>query len=763
MQPAGVIATDIVLLGAGHAHVEVLRRFAMRPERGVRLTLIAREPHTPYSGMLPGLIRGDYEFDQAHIDLAPLASAAGARLVLGEACAIDLSTQRVVVTGRPAIGFDLLSIDVGGAPPVAPGGLPVKPIGQFLDRLAALEQDLTPGARIAVVGGGPAGTELAIALARRLVGHMRLVLVSETQEPLASAPARARNVARDALVEAGVEIVCGVRAGALEGGRLALSDGTFLEASAALWATGVVGPPLLAASGLACDETGCVRVTANLRSVSHRSVFAAGDCAAVEGASRPKAGVWAVRAGVPLVANLRRAARGRLLKAWRPQREALVIMGLGEGRALAWRNGVALWGRLIWRWKDWIDRRWMRMYSIRMAPAPGEQMRCGGCGAKVGAEVLAGILSALPAATAPDLLIGLDAPDDAAVLRPPPGMAVVQSVDHFRAFIDDPFVFGEIAAAHALSDLHAMGARPWTALAVASVPYMPSAKMRADLVAMMQGATQVLEADGCMLVGGHSGEALELSLGFCVTGLVEPRRIWRKSGLREGDALVLTKPLGTGVLLAGHMRGLTKARWLVAAIESMRRSNAAAARILAMHGVSACTDVTGFGLAGHLTEMLRASGVSAVIDLDCVPLLPGALELASQGVESTLSGENRGALAGHPRRPLVDLLADPQTSGGLLAGIAPGRVDACLAALQLAQVDAAVIGTVQPKDEEPLMMRTQATRRARRCLNRPLQACRRRAEWGRHRPAAGRGCRGRTGRRMPPPAGNRDPVCCGDP
>ena len=168
MRPPAPITTDLVLLGAGHAHVEVLRRFAMRPERGVRLTLIAREPQTPYSGMLPGLIRGEYSFDQAHIDLAPLTSAAAARLILAEATGIDLTARSVTVPDRPPIGFDLLSIDVGGIPAMPEGGgIPVKPIGQFLDRLANLETDLPDGARIAVVGGGPAGSELALALARR--------------------------------------------------------------------------------------------------------------------------------------------------------------------------------------------------------------------------------------------------------------------------------------------------------------------------------------------------------------------------------------------------------------------------------------------------------------------------------------------------------------------------------------------------------------------------------------------------------------------
>ena len=293
------------------------------------------------------------------------------------------------------------------------------------------------------------------------------------------------------------------------------------------------------------------------------------------------------------------------------------------------------------------------------------------------------------------MLIGLDAPDDAAVMLPPRGMAVVQSVDHFRAFIDDPFVFGEIAAAHALSDLHAMGARPWTALAVAAVPYTSGDKMRTELADMLQGASGVLAADGCTLVGGHSAEAAEPALGFAVTGLADPAKLLRKSGLRAGDALVLTKPLGTGIVLAGHMRGLARAAWLQAAIASMRTSNATASRILREYGAMACTDVTGFGLAGHLMEMLHASGVAAVLWPDRIPALPGALELARHGVQSTLAPENRRLLPAIGTDARAALLFDPQTSGGLLAGIAWERAEACVAALRDRGIAATIVGVVE--------------------------------------------------------------------
>jgi len=695
MQPSQPVETDIVLLGAGHAHVEVLRRFAMRHEPGVRLTLIGREPETPYTGMLPGLIRSDYTHHEAHIDLAPLAALANARLILAEATGFDPDARSVAVSGRPDIPFDLLSIDVGGMPVVPAGaGVAVKPIGGFLERLHRLEANLPAGARIAVVGGGPGGVELALALAVRFAGQLRLVLVSATPEPLATAPALARRAVRKALVRAGVELICGVTASALDGDRLLLSDGSYIEVATALWATGVEGPAFLALSGIACDRTGCVRVTSDLCSVSHRHIFAAGDCAAIEGDPRPKAGVWAVRAGAPLADNLRRAATGRAPRPWKPQRDALAILGLGHGRAVAWRNGIAVQGRTVWWLKDRIDRRWMRMYNeMRMVPDPAAPMRCGGCGAKVSAEVLAGALATLPQAESPDLLTTLD---DAAVLKPPLGKLLVQSVDHFRAFLDDPFIFGQIAAAHSLSDLYAMAAQPWTALAIASVPFGPSRKMRADLSAMLQGATEILRADGCALVGGHSAEASETALGFAVTGLVDSGKIMRKSGLQPGDQLILTKPLGTGIVLAGHMRGNTRAQWLLAAIESMRTTNAGAARIAMTHRPRAGTDVTGFGLVGHLQEMLVASGVAAVLRLEAIPALPGARALAAHGIESTLAPANRRLLGDAPE---TALLVDPQTSGGLLLGLPPSRAAACLEALVDSGLNAAIIGEVELADD----------------------------------------------------------------
>jgi selenide,water dikinase len=307
----------------------------------------------------------------------------------------------------------------------------------------------------------------------------------------------------------------------------------------------------------------------------------------------------------------------------------------------------------------------------------------------MGAEVFTAALATLPR-------IDLTALDHAAVLKPPLGKLLVQSVDHFSAFLNDSFVFGQIAAAHALSSMYAMGADPWTALAIASVPYASGRKMRAELSAMLLGASEVLRQANCALVGGHGAEAAEPALGFSVTGLVDSGKILRKSGLQPGDQLILTKPLGTGIVLAGHMRGNVRAGWLIAAIGSMRTTNATAARIGMAHRPRAGTSVSGFGLAGHLQEMLEASSMGAVLRLEAIPALPGAMALAAHGIESTLALENRRVLGDAPN---TALLVDPQISGGLLLGLPASRATTCLQALWDNDINAAIIGEVEPAQE----------------------------------------------------------------
>ena len=410
--------------------------------------------------------------------------------------------------------------------------------------------------------------------------------------------------------------------------------------------------------------------------------------------------------------NLRRRLRDEALKPFRPQRQFLSLVSTGDQYAVASRSSWSLEGRWVWRWKDWIDRRFMTQYNdlpempSDTEPAQGVDidavrtlstatMHCAGCGSKVGSDVLERALARLPRTSNPDVLIGLDDPDDAAVIRVPVGKVLVQTVDQFTAFVDDPFVFGRIAAVHALSDLHAMGAEPHSALALATVPYAAEAIMEEDLVQLMAGALEALDESGAVLVGGHTSEGSTLAMGFAISGFAQPGALSTKSGARPGNVLVLTKPIGTGVLLAAHMRQRAKGRWIESALASMSISNRSGAAILRRHGASAMTDVTGFGVLGHLLEILGASGVGAEIDLEAVPAYDGAIAVVERGITSSLHPQNlrsRRAVVNAELgadRPVFALLFDPQTAGGLLASVPEDSVDAAIRELVAAGYPAA--------------------------------------------------------------------------
>jgi selenide,water dikinase len=329
-----------------------------------------------------------------------------------------------------------------------------------------------------------------------------------------------------------------------------------------------------------------------------------------------------------------------------------------------------------------------------------ELTECGGCAAKLGADVLADVLAGLGAQPAPEELIaGLGPPDDAAVYRISPDLAVIGTVDFFPPLVDDPRTYGEIAAANALSDVFAMGGRVLFAMAIAAFPEeMP----RDALEGIFDGAASKVREAGGTLAGGHTIRDREPKYGLAVVGVAHPDRLLRKGGARPGDVLLLTKPLGTGLLVSGARQGLMNAQHLAAAVDQMRRLNRAASEVLVAHEIRAATDVTGFGLLGHGLEMARASGVRFVFEADALPSLAGAREMARAGVETGGAGHNRRFVAPAlqlapdvlPERAV--LAFDPQTSGGLLAAVPAPSVERLRADLASAGEFSWIVGRVEP-------------------------------------------------------------------
>lgn len=741
---------QLVLVGGGHAHVAVLKAFGMQRMPEVRLVLISQHWDTPYSGMLPALIASHYTRDEIHVDLHRLCRFAGGEFYRDRVVGLDLKARKLQLAERPPVHFDLLSINTGSTPAMdsIPGvrdfAVPVKPIDQLLLRLAALEAELLacpgPTFRIVTVGGGAGGVELTLSLRHRLEqltrkrgGGPRLEFTLVTSSPSLLEGHNPRVRARFAalLEQRGVRVLTHHAVVAVNRSDLTRADGSTLPHDALFWATHAAAPAWPRAAGLAVDDQGFIAVDPFLRSTSHDFVFAAGDVAAMLRTPRPKSGVFAVRQGPHLARNLRLALMGFAPRRYRPQRTYLSLISTGDQQAVASKGPFTASGAWFWRWKQRIDRKWMRQYrelpeksadaemdftanmkrNLRTtdqgAAAQLPRMRCGGCGAKIGGLILHEALKQLPLTANPAVVIGLNAPDDGAVISPPPGRLLVQSVDFFRTLINDPWLFGRIAANHALNDLYAMGATPMTGQATVTLELADERIMVEQLAHMLAGAAHQLAGAGASLVGGHTSEGRETAMGLTVTGSAIPGRIFRKTGLRAGDMLVLTKPIGTGVLFAADMRLKLDANRLSQAIESMLVSSGPAAEIFARQGVTTATDVSGFGLLGHLREMLGATDVGIELWPAAIPLLDGATQLVQAGHESTmvavnlhylsLIGEGRAAF----EEALLRLLLDPQTSGPLIASVASEQVASTLSSLREAGfTKAAIMGRVSHRSSQ---------------------------------------------------------------
>ncbi len=736
---------DLVLIGGGHSHAIALKQFGMNPISGVRLTLITDVYHTPYSGMLPGYIAGFYEFDDCHIDLRPLAQFAGAQLIVDQAIGLDLTQNQVLCGTHPPLSFDILSIDIGSTPHQlrVPGAaeqtIPVKPISKFLQYWQQIQEKTQQfpqqKQRFAIVGGGAGGVELALSVqahlqriyhqAKQPTHHLELHLFHRGDRLIPERHPGVGQTLQNILSRRGAQLHLKETVSQIIGTenqtkKIHCQSGLTLEFDTVFWVTQAGAAPWLKQAGLATDQRGFIQVKDTLQSISHPQVFAAGDVATMVNYPRPKAGVFAVRQGKPLFENLQRILQKQPLKPFIPQEKFLILIGTGDKKVIASRGGFRLGPHsFLWRWKDYIDQKFMAQFrnlSIPMKTAENSEMKCSGCGSKVGSSILKKVLNQLPPQTSrSDILIGLNPGDDAAVIQVPDPQVMVQTVDYFQALIEDPYLFGKITANHCLSDLFAMGATPQTALAIVTLPEGNSRQQEQTLYQLLSGVIEVLNSAAAVLVGGHTTNGETLALGLTCNGLAMPDKLLQKGGLKPGDLLILTKALGTGTLFAADKGLQAKGRWIEAAIQSMLLSNQAAADCLQRYQATACTDVTGFGLLGHLMEMVKASAVAVEIDLEQIPILTGVQETLKQGIFSSIYPENltfaqqignREQVHFHPCYPI---LFDPQTAGGLLASVPAEKGKDCLQELQaLGYCDSRLIGhvTAAVRGQRPIQIKS---------------------------------------------------------
>ena len=697
------IFKDLVLVGGGHSHALVLRKWAMNPVPGVRITLISPQTMTPYSGMLPGLIAGHYSFEQTHIDLVKLSLWANIRFIQDSVTAIDVENNSLSLGSRPDIEFDVVSIDIGSTPNQQIAGsaeytTPVKPISGFYQRWKFIQQQVQQNKikSLAVVGGGAGSVEIIMAIAfklRPLNATIKYHLITAADDVLPGYNRPVRNRVKQQLEKYNITIHSSTRVARLSQGTIHCENSDTIQSDEIIWCTQASGATWLQQSQLACDDADFMKVRQTLQSQSYDHVFAAGDIADMVANPRPKAGVYAVRQADILLHNLRALLLKQTLVEYKPQDGFLSLLALGEKKATGAKSFISFSGDWVWRWKDSIDRKFMQQFhqlpelsmpsSAEVNPAliadaePHEQhdplKRCTACGAKVGATVIQQVLNEVLGETPYQ-------PQDAVQITPDAEI-IYQSVDALKTPIQDVWLFGQIAVNHALSDLYAMNLKPDSAQVLITLPYASQKVQTRQLKALMQGIVMQFETLQCRFIGGHTSEASELSVGLVVNGIQQNQPIFTKQGLVPGDKLVLSKPLGSGVILAAAMQDQCEGKVFNQAITSMLQANDQAAKALSKLNVKACTDVTGFGLLGHLQELCLASSCAARLKINAIPLLSGAEELSRKGIKSSLYAQNRKAIEAKEwpdsitQQARFNLLFDPQTSGGLLAGIAAKEYD----------------------------------------------------------------------------------------
>ena len=735
---------DLVLVGGGHAQIAVLKAFAMKPLEGLRLTLVTNTSRTPYSGMLPGYVEGVWQDEDLHIDLRHLATAANARMIVATVTGINADLKQIYFDDRPSLRFDVLSINIGGEPSLAmidgaaEHAIPVKPIAKFQRRFETLISVKFPQRfpkKLAVVGGGAAGCELALALITRWKAETgtvpELSVITDKDRLMHQMAPKAAMLVDKKLRAAGAEILYRSRVTVIKAKKLTIDGGKTLAFDACFLITQVAAPSWLADTGLDLDSDGFLTVTPTLQLTSHTNIFAAGDIAAISNRPNPKAGVFAVRAGKILARNLRRYILSKTLTSWTPQTDYLALIGTGDRRAVAVRGNVVMAGRLFWHLKCRIDKRFLEKFRNLSMPIslpinrfaglsktpPSKQdtfalarhdpafssMRCLGCAAKTSHQVLKASMQdavalAVQKGADPDLMPSSELETDCASLPTPPGISGwVQSVDVLSEIVSDPFLLGEIATVHALSDIYASLCKPLFSLAIINLPETELSIQTNQLTHILAGALIAHSQAGVRVVGGHTSEGGSLSVGFAVTGSSTKPPSIIKVDKDEDLRIILTKPLGNGVIMAANWQLRAEAVSVDDAIANMRHSNLQAADIFMQHNIIAATDVTGFGLARHVQNLAMRVGIEGcIIDLTSLPLLSGVTSLFDAGITSSLHEQNQLAATVHDydRHPsnLSAVLFDPQTSGGLLGVFAAKDAKNAINALIETGHRAAMIG-----------------------------------------------------------------------
>ena len=683
------INNDLVLIGGGHSHIILMMELSKKPIQGNRITLISNEIDTPYSGMIPGFIEGIYNWRETHIDLYKLCFKLNIRFIHSEVLEISAINKEIILKQRPKIKFDVLSINTGikSNNKTIKGALkycvPVKPISKLSNNFLT---EIKKNNNIAFIGGGPASVELALGLQKRFKNkksNFKISIITGKNGLLSSFPPKTRKVAKQTLQNTQINVIEKVEVIEVKKDKLLLSNKTKLKIDKSILSTNAMPPEWIKKSDIILNPDNFIIVNDKFQT-NYNYIFAAGDVVDFNNQNLSKSGVYAVRSGKPLSKSIRGFIQKKTPVPYKFNKNYLSIIGLSNGLAIATKYNFTFTSRFCFLLKKIIDQQFVKkfnnlsvkkysnfsdllkiFYKLKKTNTniPSYRMQCRGCAAKVDFNALKNTL--------PKNIINTS--EDAINIKDYPNL--YQSVDMINSIVSDPYLLGKIAANHAISDVIAVNSKLISALMILQLPFSNTEINSRDLEQVTAGANDVFKLTGCSISGGHTmiGKDKDPVIGFSVMGekkTIISNKIPNK--LKINDILILTEKIGSGIIFSGINNDIIDSYYQIEVLNQMSEGNINFSRISDKLKTLSMTDITGFGLANHLLNLIkRDSGKTGLtIYPDKIPLFNGVKEALSKKVRSSLFDKNfntaqKDLVYNRDTKLIDEILYDPQTVGGL--------------------------------------------------------------------------------------------------
>ena len=687
------ITNDLVLIGGGHSHLSVLMKLAKRPINGNRITLITNEIDTPYSGMIPGYIEGIYSWRDSHIDLYRLCLKLNVRFIHAEVERVSAHEKEIYFKDRPKIKFDVLSINTGiqsnnreikGA---AKYCLPVKPISKLANNFL---NKITNFKSIAFIGGGAGSVELALAIKKRFLNinqDIKITIITGKRGLLSTFPQKTKLTSLKTLEKFKIDIIEYKRVLEVKPKQIILSDKSMLKIDKAILSTNSMTPKWLAKSDILLTKDNYILVNKSFQT-NYKYVFASGDVIDFNNQNLKKAGVFAVRSGKPLAINIKQFILGKKLVEYKFNKNYLALIGTSKRSAIATKYNLTFNSRFFFYLKKYIDQNFIKKFSdfkIRKKftlealktdvlnifvkhkekiTDKNDIMQCKGCAAKVP-------LNALKQALPKDIV---STSEDAVSVPGHPEL--YQTVDMISSIITDPFLLGKIAANHSISDMVSVNSKITSAMMILQLPLSKTEINSRDLEQVLLGANEIFKTIDCPLIGGHTmiGKDKDPIIGFSLLGQKQKKiKIMKnRRKIKTKDLLILTEKIGSGLIFAGINNYLIDSHFQTDVIKQMIKGNLNFGKISNHLNILSMTDITGFGLANHLLNLIKRdnSKTGLTIYPNKIPLFQGVNECLNKDIKSSLFKSNydiaqKDIIYKRDKSKLDNILYDPQTVGGI--------------------------------------------------------------------------------------------------